>query len=49
MTKKVKQKIKNAKTRLKKIPIAIISLIFGTFFFAFLAIFIRKKGKNKNK
>ena len=49
MTKKVKQKINKAKTGLKKIPVAIISLTLGAFFFAFLALFVRKKGKKRKK
>jgi len=49
MTKKIKQKLKNTKTGLKKIPVAIISLTLGAFFFAFLALFVRKKGKKKKK
>lgn len=48
MTKKVKQKFKKAKKSFMKIPIAIISLVLGTFFITFLALFIRKKGKKKN-
>lgn len=50
MTKKVKDKIKKAKTGLKKVPVAIITLTLGAFFLSFLALFIkkkRKKGKNK--
>lgn len=46
--KDVKRKIKKAKNGILKIPIAIITLVFGAFFLVFLAIFIRKKGK-KNK
>ena len=49
MTKKVKDKLKKTKTGLKKIPIAIISLTLGAFFLAFLALFVRKKGKKKKK
>lgn len=48
MTKKIKHSIKKAKTELKKIPVAIVTLTLGAFFLSFLAIFVRKKnGKNK--
>jgi hypothetical protein len=49
MIKKTKPKFEKAKTGLKKIPVAIISLVLGTFFLTFLALFIRKKGKKGKK
>lgn len=49
MTEIVKNKIKKAGIGILKIPIALITLIFGAFFFIFLAVFIKKKYKQKNK
>ena len=49
MADKIKHKLSKTKIGLKKIPIAIISLVFGAFFLTFLALFIRKKGKKNKK
>jgi hypothetical protein len=43
------KKLKKVKKGIMAVPVLIIGSVLGLFFMTFMAIFVRKKGKNKDK